>query len=158
MTIELIQVQVDNKGNIYWSIFDNKNISVLGEKIWKYNINTKEKKIIWENKNFKTASFQLAVDNKENFYLGSNGGVTILNNKNKVQQMPIVKGKTNCIFVKENIVYVSTIEGLYKYDIENNTTEKINLLNNSIIYNIFLIVKIMVTLEFINLIWRADMY
>ncbi|PQP79115.1 hypothetical protein C6B38_02425 [Spiroplasma sp. ChiS] len=133
----IISSTIDSAGNIYWATFDNESITLPGEKIWKYNINTKEKKVVWKNKNFKVDSFQLAVDNRKNFYLGSSGGVIILNNESQAQQMPLVEGKTNCIFVKENIVYVSTMDGLYKYDIENKKTGKIILPNNLIIDTIY---------------------
>ena len=134
-----IQTQTkDNNGNLYYATFDNNNIGIPGEKIWKYNISTKKNEIHWENKNFKVGSFNMAVDNNGNVYLGSAGGVQILYDKNKSKTMPLVTNATTNIIYFKNNIYVTTFDGFYKYNIDTENTEKINLPNDSIVDYIFI--------------------
>lgn len=128
----------DNNGNLYYATFDNNDIGIPGEKIWKYNETTKMNEIYWEDKNFKVSSFNMAVDSKGNIYLGSAGGVEILYDKNKFRTMPLVSNvTTNITYFKSNI-YVTTFDGFYKYNIDTKNTEKINLPNDSIVNSIFI--------------------
>lgn len=128
----------DNNGNLYYATFDDNDIGIPGEKIWKYNINTKMSEIYWENKNFKVGSFNMAVDSKGNIYLGSAGGVQILFDKNKSEIMPLVSNKTtNSTYFKNNL-YITTFDGFYKYNIDTKITKKIDLPNNSIVKSIFI--------------------
>lgn len=128
----------DNNGNLYYAIFDNTDIGIPGEKIWKYNISTNKNEIYWEDKNFKVGSFNMAVDSKGNIYLGSAGGVQILYDKNKSKTMPLVSNMTTNISYFKNNIYVTTFDGFYKYNIDTKNTEKINLPNNSIVDYIFI--------------------
>lgn len=128
----------DNNGNLYYATFDNTDIGIPGEKIWKYNISTKKNEIYWEDKNFKVGSFNMVIDSKGNIYLGSAGGVQILYNKNKSKTMPLVSNMTTNITYFKNNIYVTTFDGFYKYNIDTKNTEKINLPNDSIVNSIFI--------------------
>ncbi|WP_425380852.1 hypothetical protein [Spiroplasma endosymbiont of Polydrusus pterygomalis] len=129
----------DNNGNLYYATFDNAtDIGIPGEKIWKYNVNTKMNEIYWENKNFKVGSFNMAVDSKGNIYLGSAGGVQILFDKNKFITMPLVTNMTTNITYFKNNLYITTFDGFYKYNIDTKNTKKIDLPNNSIVNYIFI--------------------
>lgn len=138
-TNRLVTQTEDNQGNLYYATFDNPtSIGKPGEKIWKYNINSKVNEIYWENKNFKVGSFNMAIDNQGNIYLGSAGGVQILNNKNQFSIMPLVSNAiTNIIYFKNNI-YVTTYDGFYKYNTITKVTIKIDLPDNSIANSIFI--------------------
>lgn len=128
----------DNNGNLYYATFDNTNIRIPGEKIWKYNISTKKNEIYWEDKNFKVGSFNMAVDSKGNIYLGSAGGVIILYDKNKSKTMPLVSNMTTNITYFKNNIYVTTFDGFYKYNVDTKNTKRINLPNDSIVNSIFI--------------------
>lgn len=139
ISTENLQTQTqDNNGNLYYATFDNNDINILGEKIWKYNISTKKKEIYWQDQNFKVGSFNMAVDSKGNIYLGSAGGVQILYDKNKSRTMPLASNMTTHIIYFKNNIYVTTFNGFYKYNIDTENTEKIDLLNNSIVNCIFI--------------------
>ncbi|WP_342217975.1 hypothetical protein [Spiroplasma endosymbiont of Amphimallon solstitiale] len=131
------QTQDDN-GNLYYTTFDSSDLHIPGQKIWKYNISTRDNEIYWENKEFKVGSFHMIIDIKGNIYLSSAGGVIILNNKNQFKTMPLVSGMVTDIIYLKNNIYVTTFDGLYKYNINTEITEKINLPNNLIVNSIFI--------------------
>ena len=124
--------------NLYFATFDNSSPAITGEKIWKYNLTTKQQQIYWENKNFKIGSFNMAVDNNGKIYLGSSGGVKILHHKNMFSTMPLVTNATTSITYFKDHIYVTTFDGLYKYNINNNTTTKITLPNHEIVNQLFI--------------------
>lgn len=120
----------DDKGNLYYATFDTPDLNP-GEKIWKYDIETKTESLYWENSKFKVASFDMQIDNKGNIYLASSGGVTILKNNNQMKVMPKVIGAISQILVKNNDVYIASVDGFFKYNINTENTEKIHLPDNS---------------------------
>ncbi|WP_342257536.1 hypothetical protein [Spiroplasma endosymbiont of Nomada ruficornis] len=131
------QTQNDN-GNLYYTTFDSSDLHIPGQKIWKYNISTRDNEIYWENKEFKVGSFHMIIDIKGNIYLTSAGGVIILNNKNKFKTMPLVSGMVTDITYLKNNIYVTTFDGFYKYNINTEIAEKINLPNNLMVNSIFI--------------------
>ncbi|WP_400255422.1 hypothetical protein [Spiroplasma endosymbiont of Cleonymus obscurus] len=131
------QTQDDN-GNLYYTTFDSSDLHIPGQKIWKYNISTRDNEIYWENKEFKVGSFHMIIDIKGNIYLTSAGGVIILNNKNKFKTMPLVSGMVTDITYLKNNIYVTTFDGFYKYNINTEIAEKINLPNNLMVNSIFI--------------------
>lgn len=137
-TNNLMTIATDNNDNLYFATFDNISLAITGEKIWKYNLTTKQQQIYWENKNFKTGSFNMAVDNNGNIYLGSSGGVKILNHKNMFSNMPLVTNATTSITYFKDHIYVTTFDGFYKYNTNNKTTEKIILPNNETVNQLFI--------------------
>lgn len=87
---------------MYYTTFDSSDLHISGQKIWKYNISTRDNEIYWENKEFKVGSFHMIIDIKGNIYLTSAGGVIILNNKNKFKTMPLVSGMVTDITYLKN--------------------------------------------------------
>lgn len=134
----LVTETQDNNGNLYYATFDSPNIRISGEKIWKYNIITKDNELYWANKNFRVGSFNMIVDIKGNIYLTSSGGVKILNNKNQVSNMPLVSGMVTDIICFKNDIYVTTFDGFYKYNIDSNYTKKIDLPDDLIANSVFI--------------------